>query len=51
METEGHCAGQTVSDCRKQWADSTEINVCVDVDSARLLALFKERLTESAYSF
>jgi inosine-uridine nucleoside N-ribohydrolase len=48
VETEGHCAGQTVPDCRKQWADSTEINVCVDVDSARLLALFKERLAKNS---
>jgi len=44
VETEGYCAGQTVPDRRKQWPESSEIDVCVDVDSARLLALFKERL-------
>ena len=46
VETEGHCAGQTVPDRRRQWGDAaTEIDVCLEVDSARLLALYKERLT------
>jgi uridine nucleosidase len=45
VETEGHCAGQTVPDRRRQWGDVAEIDVCLDVDSSRLLALFNERLT------
>jgi inosine-uridine nucleoside N-ribohydrolase len=45
IETEGRCAGQTVPDPYHQWGDAPETDVCVDVDSPRLLALFKERLT------
>ncbi|HKZ70786.1 MAG TPA: nucleoside hydrolase [Anaerolineales bacterium] len=45
VETEGRCAGQTVADKRKQWVESPEVNICIGVDSARLLKLFKERLT------
>ncbi len=47
VETEGHCAGQTVPDRRRQWGDAaTEIDVCLEVESARLLALYKERMTK-----
>ncbi len=47
VETEGHCAGQTVPDRRRQWGDAaTEIDVCLEVDSARLLAMYKERITK-----
>ena len=47
VETEGHCAGQTVPDRRRQWGDAaTEIDVCLDVDSARLLAMYQERMTK-----
>ncbi len=45
VETAGRCAGQTVADRRRQWHDVPEINVCLDVDSARLLELFRERIT------
>ena len=45
VETEGRCAGQTVADRRKERVNLPEVDVCVDVDSARLLALFKERFT------
>ncbi len=45
VETHGHCAGQTVPDRRRQWQDVPEVNVCLDVDSPRLLDLFWARLT------
>ena len=45
VEVEGRCAGQTVADLRRQWAPLAEIDVCVDVDSPRLLALFRSRVT------
>jgi uridine nucleosidase len=52
VETAGRCAGQTVPDRFRQWdGPSTgsgqplpEIDVCVDVDSPRLLALFGDRM-------
>ena len=45
VETEGYCAGKTAPDPRRQWKDVPEINVCLDVDSAGLLTLFRERIT------
>ena len=45
VELEGRCAGQTVADIYRQWAPLPEIDVCVDVDASRLLALFRSRLT------
>ena len=45
VETEGRCAGQTVADPDRQWAPLPEIDVCVGVDSDRLLTLFRARLT------
>ncbi len=45
VETEGRCAGFTVPDVHHQWPESVEIDVCVDVDSAALLDLMRERLT------
>lgn len=44
VETEGKCAGFTVPDERGQWAESVPVDICVDVDSARLLALLSDRL-------
>lgn len=44
VEVEGRCAGQTVPDLYRQWAPLPEIDVCVEVDSARLLALLQARL-------
>lgn len=46
VETQGHCAGQTVPDRRRQWQDVPEIQVCLEVDSNRLLELFRERITK-----
>jgi uridine nucleosidase len=46
VETEGHCAGFTVPDVRHQWADSVEIDVCVDVHSPALLDLMRARLVQ-----
>jgi uridine nucleosidase len=49
--TEGIAAGQTLMDRRQRWqgthawTDQPQTHVCVDVDSTRLLALFKERIT------
>lgn len=45
VETEGRCAGQTVPDRRRQWGEAAaEIDVCLDVEPARLLELYKERM-------
>jgi uridine nucleosidase len=46
VETEGRCAGQTVADRRKRnvWPGLPEVDVCVGVDSERLLALFRDRI-------
>ena len=46
IETESLCAGQTVADRRRrnQWPGLPEVDVCVGVDSERLLALYKARL-------
>ncbi len=46
VETAGRCAGQTVPDRFRRWDGLPEIDVCVEVDSPRLLALFKERMQE-----
>jgi uridine nucleosidase len=45
VETEGHCAGQTVPDMGKTWLDSPLTNVCLDVYAPGLLDLYWERLT------
>jgi purine nucleosidase len=45
VETQGHCAGQTAPDRRRQWQNVPEVNVSLDVDSVRLLELFRERIT------
>ncbi len=45
LETEGYCAGQTISDRYRQWGDLPEANVCLEVDAPRLRSLFRERLT------
>jgi purine nucleosidase len=44
VEVEGRCAGQSVADPYRQWAPLPEVEVCTDVDSARLLALFRARM-------
>jgi uridine nucleosidase len=44
VETEGRCAGQTVPDLRRQWSPLPEVDVCVGVDSPRLLDLLTQRL-------
>jgi uridine nucleosidase len=49
--TEGLAAGQTLFDQRQQWSepnlwsDRPAVNVCLGVDSERLLALYRERIT------
>lgn len=49
--TEGIASGQTVLDQRQQWINpngwikSPAVDVCVDVDSERLLALYKTEMT------
>jgi uridine nucleosidase len=45
VETQGQCAGQTVADLRHQWITEPVIDICTEVDSARLLELFKARLS------
>ena len=51
VATVGIALGQTLMDRRRQWSspnpwrDISPTNVCVDVDSERLLALYKERIT------
>ena len=50
VATEGVALGQTIMDERRQWhspnpwSDVPPANVCVDVDSERLLALYKARI-------
>ncbi len=44
VETQGLCAGQTVGDVRRQWKHAPEVNVCLEVDDARLLDLFYARV-------
>lgn len=50
--TEGIATGQTLWDQRQNWmgsnpwTDISPVTVCVDVDSERLLALYKERITK-----
>jgi inosine-uridine nucleoside N-ribohydrolase len=46
VETEGHCAGQTVPDQGKTLLDSPLTNVCLDIYTSGLLDLYWERLTE-----
>jgi uridine nucleosidase len=45
VETEGRCKGQTVADWHRQWENRPEIEVCMNVNSAGVLDLIKERLT------
>jgi uridine nucleosidase len=47
VETEGNCAGQTVPDPFRKFAIGDEVSVCIGVESERLLALFRERITKS----
>jgi inosine-uridine nucleoside N-ribohydrolase len=48
--TEGVALGQTLLDRRRQWlapnawSDQPDVNVCVEVDSVRLLALYREKI-------
>ena len=50
--TEGIAMGQTIIDARQQWGSPNAwtgilpTNVCVEVDSERLLTLYKARITE-----
>ncbi len=46
IEVDGRCAGDTVPDPYHMWIDHPLINVCLDVDAPRLLALYRERLTK-----
>lgn len=45
IETQGHCAGETVPDPRKMWIQGPDVNVCLEVDADGVLELFKERIT------
>ena len=45
IEVDGMCAGDTVPDPYHMWIDHPLTNVCLDVDSPRLQALYRERLT------
>ncbi|NPV84956.1 MAG: nucleoside hydrolase [Anaerolineae bacterium] len=44
VETEGHCAGQTVPDYRHVWGQLPCVNVCLGVDAPGVLELIKTRL-------
>jgi uridine nucleosidase len=54
VPTEGVALGQTLLDRRQSWSspnpwsDKPAVNVCVGVDSERLLALYHERITQSS---
>jgi uridine nucleosidase len=43
-----HHHGQTVADWRGRRGQEPNVNVCLDVDSARFLAMYRERLTRSS---
>lgn len=45
IEVEGNCAGDTVPDPHHMWIEKPLTNICLEVDSPRLLKLFRERLT------
>ena len=45
IEVDGKCAGDTVPDPHHMWIDHPLTNVCLEVDTPRLLALYHERLT------
>jgi inosine-uridine nucleoside N-ribohydrolase len=51
VATEGLALGQTLWDRRQNWSevnawtDRPAVNVCLDVDSSRLLAMYQERIT------
>lgn len=45
IETEGHCAGETVPDPQHKWINGPDTNLCVDVDSRQVLKLIEERLS------
>ena len=44
VETEGRCAGQTIPDRRGQWGEQPMVNICLEVDAPRVIALYKEYL-------
>jgi len=46
VETVGRCKGKTIADWHKQWEKRAEIEVCLEVNSAGVLALLKERLAK-----
>ncbi len=41
---EGKVDGQTIPDWSVTWSGSSKVNVCLEVDSPRLLAMYQERL-------
>ncbi len=45
VQVDGMCAGDTVPDPYHMWINHPLTNVCLDIDSPRLLALYRERLT------
>ena len=45
VECEGRCAGQTIADLYGVWAPLPDVEVCTGVDAARLVSLFKHRLS------
>jgi purine nucleosidase len=48
VETLGRCFGKTVPDVNRRWIDGPETNICMEVDSPRLLGLYRERLSYGA---
>ncbi len=46
VEVDGMCAGDTVPDPFQMWIKNPLTNVCLDVDSPRLLALYRQRLAQ-----
>jgi inosine-uridine nucleoside N-ribohydrolase len=47
IETQGYASGQVIADRLNRFYDGPEIDLCVDVDAPRLLALYKQRLTRA----
>jgi inosine-uridine nucleoside N-ribohydrolase len=46
VQTDGRCKGQTIADRHRQWPTRRPVNVCVEVDAEKELALIMERMTK-----
>jgi inosine-uridine nucleoside N-ribohydrolase len=45
VETEGHCAGQTIPDYHHIWGSLPGVEVCLGVDAPGVLEILRKRMT------